>query len=158
MNKPTAGRAKIRDLSEAIYSPKDSDEIELELHPFNYREVVIYTMFGKHHELDSQKYPLLFDIKYEDGQIEVAEESLDAFAKMTHFGNQTRYYIKAGSGGHFFNPLGMYEGAGHNNNRKRLGRSEWNFIEVPHKCFKLYLNFLKTKNRAFLTNAEREVL
>lgn len=159
MNKKrdTAGRVRVRDLSNSLYSPQDNEEVQIELKPFDAREVTIFTMFGRHHELDPSGYPLLYDVRYEDGQVDVAEESADAYAKMTHTSNRTKYYIKAGAGGHFYNPIGMYEGAGRSSNRTRLGRAEWNFVEVHKRCFQFYIDFLRTKNKAYLSNAEREV-
>jgi len=39
----------------------------------------------------------------------------------------------------------------------KTGKKAWDFKQVNAKVFEMYLTFLRTKNRAWLTNAEREL-
>jgi hypothetical protein len=51
----------------------------------------------------------------------------------------------------------MYSEGQNNKFLSKIGREEWQFKEVNEKIFDLYLNFLSTKNIAWLNNAEREL-
>ena len=116
------------------------------------RVEVIYTVTGKQDYLDDEIYPC---IKMES---KTAVESPDAFAMKITVGKQTKYYAKHGKHGRLYNPIGMFsEGMA----QKRLGhagRLEWKFIEIGEKVFQFYRDFLRTKNIAYLHNAERELL
>ena len=87
-----------------------------------------------------------------------AQEAMDAYAMKITVGARTKYYAKRGKHGRLYNPIGMFsEGMA----RKRLGhagRLEWKFIEIGEKAFRFYRDFLRTKNIAYLHNAERELL
>ncbi len=66
------------------------------------------------------------------------------------------YYVKINSGGFFYNPIGIYNNLGDNtafDNRK--GKPVFAYRRVGQEAFNLYVSFLKTKNQAYLTNAER---
>ena len=39
----------------------------------------------------------------------------------------------------------------------KIGKNEYNFSKVNQRVFDMYLNFLRTKNIAWLNNAEREL-
>tara|TARA_R110000803_G_scaffold5387_3_gene17739 strand:+ start:424 stop:861 length:438 start_codon:yes stop_codon:yes gene_type:complete len=120
------------------------------------RSVTVYCIFGKHHALEGeQKLPVLYDVKYEDGQIDYAEDSTEACAKMVVSGNRISYFVKAGHGGHFYNPIGMYTSTGRE--RRIKGRDEWDFQKVNKGAFEMYLRFLSTKANRYLVTAEREV-
>ncbi|NDB58966.1 hypothetical protein EB001_10995, partial [bacterium] len=68
-----------------------------------------------------------------------------------------KFFIKIGTYGKVFNPIGMYSEGQNNKFLSKIGRQEWQFKEVNEKTFDLYLNFLSTKNIAWLSNAEREL-
>jgi len=116
------------------------------------RTEVIYTVTGKEDYLEEDQYPCL---KIDS---ETAQESADAHAMKITIGKRTKYYAKRGKHGRLFNPVGMFtEGMG----GKRLGhagRLEWRFVEIGERAFRFYTNFLRTKNIAYLHNAERELL
>lgn len=67
-----------------------------------------------------------------------------------------RYSIKTSSSGKFYNPLSIYDSENNKNFIERICRSSDKFRNVNSKAFDLYLNFLRTKNVAWLNNAERE--
>jgi len=160
-NKKNPGRVTDDDLASCIYSPDDNRKVGLtpyERKQAADKEQTVYTILGKHHGYDDNKYPVLFDVRYEDGQIEHAEDSSDAFAKVSSFRGQTKYYIKTGSGGALYNPIGLYEGAGKDTNAIKMGRHQFNWTQVNSKCFGFYLEFLRTKNRRYIVNAQREVM
>jgi len=116
------------------------------------RVEVIYTVTGKQDYLDDDIYPC---VKMESKK---AQESMDAYAMKITVGERTKYYAKRGRHGRLYNPIGMFsEGM----SKKRLGhagRMEWNFTEIGEKAFRFYRDFLRTKNIAYLHNAERELL
>ena len=116
------------------------------------RTEIVYTITGKQEYLENDQYPC---IKLD---AEKAQESPDAFAIKITVGKRTKYYAKRGKHGRLYNPIGMFsEGMA----QKRLGHAgklEWRFTEVGEKVFNFYRNFLRTKNIAYLHNAERELL
>ena len=116
------------------------------------RTEVIYTITGKQEYLSEDKYPA---IKLGS---EEAKESPDAHAMQITIGERTKYYAKRGRHGRLFNPVGMFsEGMG-NKRLGHAGRLEWRFCEIGERAFRFYRNFLRTKNIAYLHNAERELL
>ncbi len=116
------------------------------------RTEVIYTITGQQDYLENDKYPCV------QMDVETAKESSSAFAMQITIGKRTKYYAKRGRHGRLYNPVGMFsEGMA----AKRLGhagRLEWRFIEIGERAFAFYRDFLRTKNIAYLHNAERELL
>jgi hypothetical protein len=152
-SKPSRTRIRSSDLMTSMYSPKDqrvrsADEAET--------GTVVYTVNGKEDDKDPDGKPVLLDLEYEDGSKLLAERRDEAYAKVVVSDDRNRYYVKQGPNGKLFNPVGLYQEG--NVNRKRAGESQWKYREVNKKVFDLYTQFLKTKNVAWLTNAEREVV
>lgn len=116
------------------------------------RTEVIYTVTGQQDYLENDRYPCV------QMDAETAKESSSAFAMQITIGKRTKYYAKRGRHGRLYNPVGMFsEGMA----AKRLGhagRLEWRFIEIGERAFAFYRDFLRTKNIAYLHNAERELL
>ena len=116
------------------------------------RSETIYTVSGQQDYLEKGKYPC---VKTDS---KTAQESPNAFAMKITIGQRTKYYAKRGKHGRLYNPIGMFrEGMA----QKRLGHAgklEWRFVEIGEKAFKFYRDFLRTKNIAYLHNAERELL
>ena len=104
---------------------------------------VLYTMLGTQTHLDTDGFP-------------VTTSEKNAVAKKV-YKNQTTYFIKIGVNGQIYNPMGMFSEGNHNKFLAKLGKSEWKFTKVNQKVFDMYLNFLKTKNIAWLNNAQREI-
>lgn len=67
-----------------------------------------------------------------------------------------RYSIKLTSSGKMQNPISMYGVEKNSSFLDRVCRSDKKFKDVSYKTFEMYTNFLKTKNIAWLHNAERE--
>ena len=68
---------------------------------------------------------------------------------------KTRYQIKIGAYGRIYNPIGMYTEGMASKFSSKSGKEEWRMKEVNESIFNLYTAFLKTKNVAHLTLAER---
>lgn len=155
------GRVTAEDLAQCVYSPNDDRDVALtpyEQSKIADKELVVYTILGQQHDLDEDGFPVLYDVEFEDGQIEYAEDKAVACAKASSFRGRTKYYVKAGYGGQLYNPVGLYEGGGRTSNVKRLGRHQYNWIEVNKKCFEFYLQFLKNKVARHLQHAQREII
>lgn len=104
-----------------------------------------YTIIGKHKFLDKDKNPRL------------ENENDDTFAKKIMVDNNIKYYIKIGTYGKIYNPIGLFSEGTANKFISKIGKKAWQFKEVNFKIFNMYINFLKTKNTAWLNNAEREM-
>tara|TARA_Y100000004_G_scaffold182631_1_gene229587 strand:+ start:1225 stop:1596 length:372 start_codon:yes stop_codon:yes gene_type:complete len=104
-----------------------------------------YTIFGEHEYLDENNFP-----KLKDG-------TKDVLAKSITIDDNTRYFIKLGSHGKIYNPIGMFSEGTSNKFLSKIGKKAWEFKSVSPRVFDLYIKFLKTKNIAWLRNAEREM-
>lgn len=69
----------------------------------------------------------------------------------------TRYYIKVGTYGKIYNPIGLYSEGHSEKFMAKIGRKQFEYKEVNQKIFDMYIKFLSTKNMAWLNNAEREL-
>jgi hypothetical protein len=106
-----------------------------------------YTVLGSHDYLDEEKNPRLS-----------SSTSGDVLAKFTDYSNgRIKYFIKLGMHGKIYDPIGMYSEGTSNKFISKIGKKAWEFKEVSPKVFELYVNFLRTKNIAWLRNAEREM-
>ena len=105
----------------------------------------LFTFFGDHDYLDDSEYP------------RTDNDTDKVLAKIRTGVSNTKYFIKVGSHGQIFNPIGMYSEGKQNKFLSKIGKLEFAFREVNKKIFDMYLNFLKTKNIAWLNNAQREM-
>lgn len=115
----------------------DSSKVE-----YNY-----YTIFGNHSSLDNEGLPLT------DSMADCL-----AYKKTITESKEPHYYIKVGVHGKIYNPIGMFSEGRSNKFLSKIGKNEYNFTRVNKKIFDLYTSFLKTKNLAWLNNAERELV
>ena len=84
-------------------------------------------------------------------------ENTNTLAKITYKKNGSiKYSIKITKNGKMHNPTLDYDNKKDNNFLDRICRSNDSFKEVSYKVFNMYINFLKTKNVAWINNAERE--
>jgi hypothetical protein len=104
-----------------------------------------FTVLGKHDFFDESKNPRTND-----------EKKAYAYYKNNEEGD-TQYYIKVGLYGKVFNPIGLYSEGRANKFLSKVGKNEFTFTRVNQKVFDMYVNFLRTKNIAWLNNAEREL-
>lgn len=105
----------------------------------------LYTFLGDHDYLDDDDFP------------RTDEDSTKVLAKIRKGISNTKYFIKVGSHGQIFNPIGMYSEGKQNKFMSKIGKLEFAFREVNKNVFETYINFLKTKNIAWLNNAQREM-
>lgn len=104
-----------------------------------------YTVFGSHTGMDDEGNP-------------ICKDHTKALAYSKNVNNeQKQYYIKVGLHGKIFNPIGLYSEGKQNKFLSKIGKEEYIFRKVNSKVFDMYLNFLRTKNLAWLNNAEREL-
>jgi hypothetical protein len=152
-------RIRGKDLEEAIFRPsstKKDDQKAL-------TGTLVFTIIG--HEdswanldgyVDYDGYPILQD-RNEGGKLITAESLSTACAKCVFKKGKRRYFIKRNAHNRLINPIGMYDEL-KLNKTSRANTPMWNFVEVSQRTFIIYLTFLKTKNLARLTNAEREMI
>jgi hypothetical protein len=107
-------------------------------------EYKYYTIFGSHSSLDENGNPVI-------------ENKKNSFAYSRLLAGEQTFYLKIGMYGKIFNPMGLYSEGKQNKFLSKIGREEYTFKKVSQKVFDLYLNFLRTKNTAWLNNAEREL-
>ena len=107
---------------------------------------VYYTIFGKHDDLDQDGNPITND-----------QKRGFAYKRINDLDQTPQYFLKIGLYGRIFNPMGLYSEGKENKFLSKIGKNEYNFTKVNQKVFDMYLNFLRTKNIAWLNNAEREL-
>lgn len=115
-------------------------------------QVVTYTVTGKQDFLDEEGFPRLSDTADKK-----AEERHEAYAKILPDKGKQKFFAKIGRHGRLYNPIGMYSEGTSARHVKHAGRPEWEFREITRKVFNYYIQFLKTKNTAWLNNAERQM-
>lgn len=92
---------------------------------------------------------------YGKDAIEVKEDSTDVYLKNTVVNKQHTYWILRGPNNRIFNPYDLsYDDASRRRNINNI-RQGYKIKETTQQVFDLYLSFLKTKNLAYLRNAER---
>jgi len=104
-----------------------------------------YTLFGNHSDIDHEGNPTL------------RTDSNKVFAKKMIDNDNIKYFIKVGIYGRIYNPIGLYSEGRHTKFLTKTGKKEYEFKQVSKKIFDMYLNFLRSKNIAWLHNAEREM-
>ena len=109
------------------------------------KETYYYTLMGDHDKLDEDELPISLN------------DSTKVLAKKTTINHSTKYFVKVGTHGKIYNPIGLFSEGNVNKFLSKIGKKAWEFKEVNMKVFNLYLSFLKTKNLAWLNNAEREM-
>tara|TARA_R100000742_G_C4272668_1_gene91949 strand:+ start:110 stop:490 length:381 start_codon:yes stop_codon:yes gene_type:complete len=107
----------------------------------------LYTISGKQSWSCEEGYPRLDEEK---------ADHYDCYAKKITIGTRIKYYVKRGRHGKLFNPIGMYSEGMAKKQLRHAGRPEWEFKETNERVFIKYIKFLKTKNTAWLNNAERD--
>ena len=133
MESKTKGSLKMDNIFTINSRPDDINQIEY------------YTVIGQHKFLDNDNNPRL------------DKESDKVFAKKIVSNNKSKFYIKVGTYGKIYNPIGLYSEGTENKFLSKIGKKAWEFKEVNNKIFDMYISFLRTKNIAWINNAEREM-
>ncbi len=162
--KNISNRVRTKEMEKAIYRPKQNTRQKTKHIP---DETIVFCLIGSENELvnlnsvvitnTEKSYPRLWDLKDKKG-IKSAELRDEACAKIDIKNGKITYWIKRNTNGRFLNPIGIYDEGRHMKEMKHAGRAEFRYDVVNQKVFELYLNFLHTKNFAWLTNSQREVI
>lgn len=105
-----------------------------------------FTILGSHDYIDNNNRP------------RTKNETPSTFAKSITKNDITKFYIKTGTYGKIYNPMGMFSEGKENKFNAKIGKKEYDFKQVNQRIFDLYVTFLSTKNIAWLNNAEREFI
>jgi hypothetical protein len=131
-----------RDLANATgYQTKRND---LPTRVVNKSAIIYYTIFGKHTFTDEEGNPVIEDEK-------------KAYAKVIQNRNGTTYYIKVESDGRPFDPLGLYASREEHRLNQVRGKDSVRFTKTNEVVYNFYIKYLRTKNRVYLKNAERNM-
>jgi PBP1b-binding outer membrane lipoprotein LpoB len=131
------------DLDSSIYKPNNGTVQPL---VSSTDEDRFYTVLGEQEFIDS------------DGYSRATLDSNNIYAKAINAEGGTQYFVKCNRYGKLFNPSGMFTEGNHKRFNKMIGANEFNFKRVNLRIFELYTSFLKTRNIAWLNNAEREMV
>jgi len=158
-HKKNPHRIRDEDLENAIFRPHtrvDDGENNVE-------GVLVFTLLGKNDgrvnengEIANDGYPVLSD-KKEDGELILAEDLEHAYAKSVASTRMTKYFVKRYTDGRLFNPVDRYTEHKHSKDIHVRG-DNWKWSEVNKNTFINYLKFLTTRNQAWLTTAQRELI
>lgn len=105
-----------------------------------------YTILGDHDFLDINNNPRS---NTDNNKVLAKTSKLES--------GKQRCFLKRGDHGQIYNPIGLYSEGTANKFLTKIGRKTWEFKEVSPIVFEYYINFLRTKNTAWLRNAEREL-
>lgn len=157
-------RISSKDLAEAIFRPnKEKGEIQQETE----NSITVFTLTGQEDELTDETgqskengFPALWDIEHEDGSVESSEDEDNAYAKTSYNYGKRKFFIKENNRRTLMNPVGGLADSIQQERKqlKMLGKDKFKYREVGYHAFMLYLKFLKTKNNAYLIQAEREAM
>jgi hypothetical protein len=127
-------------MNDFIHSPKTTSTNESVVDEF-------YCVRGQEDFLDSNNNPRCNN-----------ENSNNVLAKkIVRDDGAIKYSLKLDNNGKIFNPISIYGSTKISSFLDRVCRSQNKYKEVNLKAFNMYLSFLKTKNIAWLHNAEREI-
>jgi len=105
-----------------------------------------YTLIGNEDYLDSS-----------DGSPKQNSFNENTYAKkITRDDGSIRYSVRVDTDGKFYNPINIYSQNLKSTFLDNVCRNADKYKNVNYKVFNLYITFLKTKNLAWLHNAERE--
>lgn len=104
-----------------------------------------YTLIGGEDFIDEENNPRL------------SEDNESAVMAKKVIKNKTKYLIKTDNTGKFYNPLSPISSIRPIKILQTISVPDSRFKEVNKTVFNMYLNFLRSKNIAWINNAEREV-
>lgn len=105
-----------------------------------------YTVLGNHDYLDEADNPRLSTDKHCMAK------------KISMDDGNLKYLVKINRENRIYNPLGMYSEGRHKKFLAKVGKDEFSFKRVNMEIFEYYLNFLRTRNDAWLKIAERSLI
>lgn len=152
-------RIRQKEMEDAIWIP-DGKKVKKSLPD----GVLVFTLLGmndgrvdENGAISDDGYPVLSDAEDKEGNLVPAEDLEYAYAKSINSNNKTRYLIKRHNSGRLFNPLDKYLEHRHSKDL-HVNRDITKWSEVNRDTFIHYLKFLTTRNQAWLTTAQRELI
>lgn len=120
---------------------------------------VVYTVFGKHDRLDVTGNPVLIDIFDQDkNKYTYASDRLDACCKIKSSEHGPVYLAKVNVlTGFLYDPYGLFDDEAKAKKAIHKGKHVFEYKRITEKVFNFYLKFLRTRNKAHLINAQREL-
>ena len=116
--------------------------------------ISVYTYKGEHDFEDEDGYPML-EVDEDDGIVDLFK-TVNAYALKIERGERIQHYVKRGKEGKLYNPIGLYATGNAGKQLRHAGKPLWELKATSERVFNFYIQFLKTTNLAWLTNAERE--
>ena len=107
-------------------------------------ETMLYTIIDQHNFIDDDNNPRL------------SKNSNRVYAKRITKNNTQKYLIKVDNTNKFYNPLSPVSSIKPTKILQTISIPKNQFKQVNQEIFSMYLNFLRSKNEAWLHNAERE--
>ena len=154
-----------------IYRPKDDTHMDLSEFDMSKTKVeeIGYGAGGKHNTMEKTIVNIVVPTTIDDIDnpeciakkciIYTIQEphSREVNLKPKTINTVYNFYIKMSTTGELYNPWGMYTEGQANRYAKHAGQPAWKYCKISEVCFEYYLKFLRTHNKAYLLNAEREV-
>ena len=109
-------------------------------------------------ELKTTYYTILGHHDYIENDKPVTDNAEKSLAKTITKNGTTRYFVKIGQYGKLYNPIGMYSEGKDTKFLSKIGKNEFEFKQVNMRIFDLYVQFLTSRNIAWLNNAQRELV
>lgn len=120
--------------------------------PSEEQAATVYTVIGKEDYIEEDSGLPCLSI-----ELDAVQNNPYAHAMKVTGASGCRFFVKQGSYGKLFNPLGLFSEGQESKVSRHTGRLEWELKEVKKKVFDFYVNFLRTKNLSYIHNAEREL-
>lgn len=121
-----------------IYNQKNTNQTELNNE--------FYSFIGDEDFLDENNNP----------RIESETNKKIIAKKIYKSDGRIKFLVKIDNSGRFFNPRSPVSSIKNTKLLQTISLSQDKFKEISSKAFTLYLNFLRSRNEAWLSNAERE--
>ena len=132
-------------MKDFIFKPQSIFDTQTDPHAFSEEEC--FTLIGQEDTVNQENYPV----------ISVSQPDKVFAKRVSRKNGTTKYLVRLASNGKLYNPLSIYGVEQDKSFLNRVCRSDKKFKEVNQRAFEWYLNFLSTKNIAWLNNAEREM-
>ena len=138
-------RVRREHLKEAQHSPYGNKG-----NPSEATRFICYTVLGLQDYFDENDNPVV------GSSIDLdARENNNTFAMKAKVDSRTLFYVRRSRDGRFYDPFSI-DGGSHTKQTAHTQERVFEFHRVNKEAFKFYLDFLKTKNKAYLRNAERK--
>jgi hypothetical protein len=142
------GRISRKEMNSAVTTAKGTKTVKKEeAISIQGLDEVFYTLAGKQTAgLDEDGNPL-------------SRTEKNAYAKRVRDNKNSRYvyFVRSGSNGRLYNPVDLYGTIHEHKFDSARGRPEFRFVRTKKSVFDLYVNFLRTRNPAWVKHAEREI-